>query len=63
MGSAVDQHRTRATRRIVTSALRSGELEILAQSIEQKLAGFDGKFLRAPVDFEFDQFFFHKNSS
>src|SRR5581483_1699646 len=52
-----------AAGRIVATALGAGEPQVLAQCIEQKLAGLDRQFVSTAIDAEFDEFFFHKQSA
>ena len=49
-GDAVHLHRACAAGRIVTAALGAGQVEVLAQNIEQQLVRLDRQFVGASVD-------------
>src|SRR5579864_4881857 len=60
---SVDEYGACSTRGIVTAALRSRELQVLAQGVEKQLVRLDCKFVRAPVDPKFEELFFHESAT
>src|SRR5258708_31002006 len=61
--SAVNQHGAGAAGGVVASALGAGEVEFPAQRIEQESVRLDGDLVRARVDAELEELFFHVNQS
>jgi hypothetical protein len=47
---AVDVHRASAALAVIASLLRSGEMEVLAETIEKRGARIDPKIVLLPVD-------------
>src|ERR1700686_479007 len=54
----VNEYSACAAGRVVTSTLGSGQIEVLAQHIEQELARLESELARAAVDAKFYEFFF-----
>src|SRR5690242_20770873 len=52
-------HRAGAAGGVVAAALRPGEAQVLAQHVEQQLAGLERQLVGATVDAKGDEFFFH----
>jgi len=57
---AINQNSAGATGGIITSALGAGELQVLAERIEQQAIGHDRQLMRAAIHSEFEKLFFHK---
>lgn len=61
-GHAVNLYSTGATGGIITATLGSGKLQLLAQAVEQQLAGFDRNLMRAAIDAKLYELFGHEDS-
>ena len=59
-GHAVDLHRAGAAGGVVASPLGAGQIEVLAQDVEQQLVRLDGQLVSASVNAKFNEFFFHR---
>jgi hypothetical protein len=60
---AVNQNCTSSAGGIIAAAFRAGELQVLAESVEQNPIGLERKLMRAIIDPELNNFLLHQTLS